>query len=101
MIDQKNKSVTTVFNYDLKQINWGIRAYTAKGNIAFMAPMNRDALGASLFIGIGMRRRIGIHRNRDAPAHCIHMNRMRRRIVIHRNKDAPPMNRDTPAYPYS
>ena len=72
-----------------------------------MAPMNRDALGASLFIGIGMRRRIGIHRNRDAPAHCIHMNRMRRRIVIHRNKDAPmnkdaqPMNRDTPAYPYS
>ena len=81
--------------------------FTAKGNIAFMAPMNRDALGASLFIGIGMRRRIGIHRNRDAPAHCIHMNRMRRRIVIHRNKDAPmnkdapPMNRDTPAYPYS
>ena len=70
-----------------------------------MAPMNRDALGASLFIGIGMRRRIGIHRNRDAPAHCIHMNRMRRRIVIHRNKDMPahpiPMNSNTPAYPYS
>ena len=81
--------------------------FTAKGNIAFMAPMNRDALGASLFIGIGMRRRIGIHRNRDAPAHCIHMNRMRRRIVIHRNKDAPmnkdapPRNRDAPAHCYS
>ena len=40
-----------------------------------MAPRNRDALGTSLFIGIGIRRHIGIHRNRDAPPHCIHRNR--------------------------
>ena len=56
---------------------------TAIRNITFMALMNTDALGVSVFIGIGIRRRIAIHRNR-----------MRWRILI-------PMNRDTPAYPYS
>ena len=61
-----------------------------------MAPRNRDALSVSLFIGIGMRRRIvfigigmhwriAIHRNKDAPM----------------NKDALPRNRDAPAHCYS
>ena len=54
-------------------------------NITFMAPRNRDALSVSLFIGIGMSRRIGIHRNRDAPM----------------NKNALPRNRDAPAHCYS
>ena len=99
---------------------------TAKGNIAFMAPMNRMRSAQCIHMNrmrsahcIHMNRMRSAHciyMNRMCSAHCIHMNRMRRRIVFIwitmrlwirirrrwigiRRRIPIHMNKDTPAHP--